>query len=116
MALRVTHRSLVLLILALFSLGTVGHAFAAAQMQAGGAKIAVSEGMLSHGDCDGCGSNRMSASDAACQAVCTTPTILGAGLPTVDTAGMRPQATPSVSPLGRSGPPDPYPPRAGVLS
>lgn len=116
MALRVTHRSLMLLILALFALGTVSHAFATGQMQAGGAKLAVSEGMLSDGDCDGCGSDQISASDAACQAVCTAPIIMAAGLPTVGTAGIRPQVTPSDSPLGRSGPPDPYPPRAVVLS
>jgi hypothetical protein len=116
MVLGVTHRSLMLLIVALFWLGSVGHSFAAAQMQAGGTEVAVSEGMLSHGDCDGCGSDQMFASDAACQAVCATPTILAAGLTTIDSAGMRPQVTPSDSPLGRSGPPEPYPPRAVVLS
>lgn len=115
MVLRVTYHSLVLLIVALFSLGTVGNSLAAGHMQADGTEGSVMQGVPPHGDSDTCDSDQISASDAACQAQCATQ-ILSAGLSKIHGAGIRLQVAVAESPLGHSGPPDPYPPRLDVLS
>ncbi|WP_157019375.1 hypothetical protein [Mesorhizobium xinjiangense] len=107
-------RILTILMLAAFAAGSVVHAANAASMNMKMALTAYDSGDM--GDCQDCpdGSDDMQ----ACDNVCVSPILAvvpsgQAGLPRAETA------TESLVPhsvVGRTGLPDPYPPRSIILS
>jgi hypothetical protein len=107
-------RILTILVLAVFAAGSVVHAENAASMNAKMTLAAIDSGGM--GDCQDCpdGGDDMQ----PCDNLCVSPILAvvpsgQAGLPEVETA------TESFVPrdvAGRTGPPDPYPPRSIILS
>lgn len=104
-------RILAVALLAIFAAGTVVHAAGAATMAI---KMALAaDGAMSMPDCAGCDADG-DGDGPACNLVCTAPFV----------ADLRPETTENVPAavstaeptgiydfVGRSGPPDPYPPR-----
>lgn len=107
-------RILAILMLAVFAAGSVVHAATAASMNMKMALAAIDSGDM--GDCQDCpgGSDDMK----SCDNVCVSPLLAVVpsgqpGLPEAETA------TESLAPhsgAGRTGLPDPYPPRSIILS
>lgn len=107
-------RSLAILLLAAFTVGTVMHTVGAAAMSVKMTLAAVNGGDM--GDCQECpdGNDDM----PACDNLCVSPILAvvpssQSGLPDAKTT------TASLilqSVTGRTGPPDPYPPRSIILS
>ena len=106
-------RTFALILLAVFAAGTVAHAASATTMSL---KMALAAGgTMDMDDCEGCGSGGDDGkSGATCDIICISPF---AGTLNAEGSFLRPvAATPSAFGLydfaGRTGPPDPYPPRS----
>lgn len=103
-------RIVIFAFLAAFAVSTVAHGASAAVMIA---KMALGDGMHM-ADCEGCGpAGGKGDAGSACDLVCTTPL---AGTVCADKA-LQPPVTEhadddvALGAVGRTGPPDPYPPR-----
>lgn len=107
-------RILMIVILAAFAAGTVVHAASAAVMTV---KMALADsGSMDGADCDGCSGDDEGA--PSCDGICVAPLLAmanpGAALHVDIDAQTRGAAMHDA--VGRTGPPDPSPPRSIVLS
>lgn len=106
-------RILVVALLAVFAAGSVVHATSTTTMAV---KMALADGgPMDMADCTGCDADGNGDENGlACDLVCTAPSIAGSG---AETALSVPVALSIAAPkgvsdfVGRTGPPDPYPPR-----
>ena len=116
MRLRTLRRLFALCAVVALSLGVVAHGFAAADMDAKMAAAAAAGAMSPAScDCDGCGDHGMPTTGCFAHCGGTVAVLPGvAPLRTVTVERPAP-STVHVEP-GRSGPPNPYPPRPSVLS
>ncbi|MDZ5697081.1 hypothetical protein [Chelativorans sp. M5D2P16] len=107
-------RVLTILVLAVFAAGSAVHAANAASMSVKMALAAVDSGDM--GDCQDCpdGSDDMQ----ACDDVCVSPilALVPSGPPGMPAAETTAESTVPRSVTGRTGLPDPYPPRSIILS
>lgn len=107
-------RIFIIMMLAAFATGTVVHAANAATMSAK-MTLAVIDG-ADMGDCQDCsdGNDDM----PQCDNVCVSPVLAVApsGQPSLSAAETTPENLVLQSVIGRTGPPDPYPPRSIILS
>ena len=117
MVFRLNRRLVVLLAVFLLGLGGVVHEYAAAAITAQLPIMAGSDTPASD-DCGHCSSDAdMPEMYAACQAVCTSPALLGSTFASYSMpAESRGQITPPGAQPGIAGPPDPHPPKPVSLS
>jgi hypothetical protein len=107
-------RIFMIMMLAAFAAGTVMHAANAATMSAK-MTLAVIDG-ADMGDCQDCsdGNDNM----PPCDNVCVSPilAVVPSGQPSLPGAETTTESPVLQSVTGRTGPPDPYPPRSTILS
>lgn len=103
-----------ILILAVFAAGSVVHAANATSMNMQMAFAAIDSGDM--GDCQDCPDGRDDMQ--ACDNVCVSPSlaVVPSGQPDLPEAGTTTESPVPHSVTGRSGLPDPYPPRSITLS
>jgi len=104
-------RLFALILLAAFAAGSVVHAASATSMSV---KMALSDSAaMDMADCEGCGSDDSSDGTLTCDIVCIAPLV--ASLSPDSFLAARPSSSPKVSDsydyVGRTGSPEPYPPR-----
>lgn len=106
-------RALLIALVAAFAVGTVAHSASVTVMDV---EMALSSADMGMSDCQGCPDADGQA--LSCDSICVTPVM--AVLPSIRTS--LPPATSCTacfevrSVAGRTGPPDPYPPRSIILS
>lgn len=118
MVFRLNRRVIVLLAVFLFALGGILHGFGGAAITPDMPTMAGSEAPASEEGCGHCSSDAdMPEMNAACQAVCTSPALLGSPFANYSmSAHSRGQITLSGAQPGIAGPPDPHPPKPASLS
>lgn len=110
-------RTLLVALLAVFAASVVVHAASATTMAV---KMALADGgAMDMADCDGCGSGDAGdKSGPPCDIVCIAPFVATVNAETAPAFPMSATAVTWVSRdfAGRTGPPDPYPPRTLILN
>jgi hypothetical protein len=107
-------RIFMIVVLAAFAAGTVAHAASAATMSMKMSLAAINGADM--GDCQDCsdGNDNM----PPCDNVCISPilAVVPSGQPSLPGAQTTTESPVLQSVVGRTGPPDPYPPRSTILS
>lgn len=107
-------RIMIFVLLAAFALSTVSHAASTTAMSV---KMAVGEA-TNMADCKGCGSNEGDDTSSTCDVACVTPLVatMNADKQLLSPSRRHSSDGRDYGFIGRTGPPDPHPPRSFILN